>query len=119
MIVFVPGPGGGRRHRDRRPSCSQPRSASLWGSAPQGHEQRRKWYQGVVADPDHVGIRADFGGGVVGLEDVTAYPKITVALLKRGLSESVVEKIWGGNELCVLRAAEEFAKKKQTVSAGR
>jgi hypothetical protein len=43
--------------------------------------------------------------------DVTNYPKITLALLKRGLSEEDIAKIWGGNTLRVLRAAEEFAMK--------
>jgi membrane dipeptidase len=62
---------------------------------------------------DHVGIGSDMdgGGGLVGLEDVSDYPKITLALLKRGLSEEDIVKIWGGNTLRVLRAAEEFARK--------
>jgi membrane dipeptidase len=66
-----------------------------------------------VAGVDHVGIGSDMdgGGGVGGLEDVAQYPKITRALLQHGLSESDVEKIWGGNTLRVLRAAEEFAAK--------
>ena len=61
---------------------------------------------------DHVGIGADMdgGGGVTGMEDVSQYPKITHALLKRGLSEEAVAKIWGGNTLRVLRAAEAHAK---------
>ncbi len=61
---------------------------------------------------DHVGIGADMdgGGGVTGLEDVSQYPKITHALLKRGLSEEAVAKIWGGNTLRVLRAAEAHAQ---------
>jgi microsomal dipeptidase-like Zn-dependent dipeptidase len=37
--------------------------------------------------------------------------KITLALLKRGLSGSDVEKIWSGNTRRVLRAAEDYAKK--------
>jgi membrane dipeptidase len=65
-----------------------------------------------IAGADHVGIGADMdgGGGVAGLEDVSTYPKITFALLKHGLSESDVEKIWGGNTLRLLRAAEDYAK---------
>ena len=61
----------------------------------------------------HVGLGSDFDGvGDTlprGLEDVAQYPKITLALLRHGLAESDVEKIWGGNTLRVLRAAEEFA----------
>ncbi len=65
-----------------------------------------------IAGVDHVGIGADMdgGGGVAGLEDVSAYPKITLALLQHGLSESDVAKIWGGNTLRLLRAAEAYAK---------
>lgn len=61
-----------------------------------------------VVGPDHVGIGADWdgGGGVVGLEDVLDLPKITAALLKAGYSEADVQKIWSGNVLRVLAAAE-------------
>lgn len=65
-----------------------------------------------LAGVDHVGIGADMdgGGGVFGLEDVADYPKITLALLKRGISEEDVAKIWGGNTLRVMRAAEGYAR---------
>lgn len=61
-----------------------------------------------VVGPDHVGIGADWdgGGGVVGMEDVVDLPKITDALLKAGYSEADVQKIWSGNVLRVLAAAE-------------
>lgn len=61
-----------------------------------------------VVGPDHVGIGADWdgGGGVVGMEDVLDLPKITEALLKAGYSEADVAKIWSGNVLRVLAAAE-------------
>lgn len=67
-----------------------------------------------VAGVDHVGIGPDMdgGGGVTGLEDVSDYPKITLALLQRGLSEHDVAKIWGGNMLRVLRAAEAWARER-------
>jgi membrane dipeptidase len=67
-----------------------------------------------VVGAGHVGIGADMdgGGGVTGLEDVSDYPKITLALLRRGLSEADIANIWGGNALRVLRAAEEFAARK-------
>lgn len=61
-----------------------------------------------VAGPDHVGIGLDWdgGGGVVGMEDVVSLPKITAALLKAGYSEADIQKIWSGNVLRVLAAAE-------------
>ncbi|MBD9434711.1 dipeptidase [Pseudoxanthomonas sp. PXM03] len=64
-----------------------------------------------VAGVDHVGIGADWdgGGGVVGLEDVSALPRITEALLAAGYSEVDIRKIWGGNLLRVLRQAQEGA----------
>jgi membrane dipeptidase len=66
-----------------------------------------------VVGADHVGIGSDMdgGGGVIGLEDVAQFPKITLALLKRGMAETDVEKIWGGNARRLLRAAEEHARK--------
>jgi membrane dipeptidase len=64
-----------------------------------------------VAGVDHVGVSGDFdgGGGLDGLDDVTAYPKITAALLKAGYSKDDVAKIWGGNALRVMREAQALA----------
>lgn len=61
-----------------------------------------------VAGVDHVGVSGDFdgGGGIAGLEDVTDYPKITERLIAAGYSKDDVAKIWGGNALRVLKAAE-------------
>ena len=72
-----------------------------------------------IAGVEHVGLGADMdgGGGVIGLEDVSDYPKLTLAMLKHGLSESDVEKIWGGNTLRLLRAAEDFAKTQKAAPA--
>ena len=57
---------------------------------------------------DHVGIGSDFnhGGGVEGFADASEALGVTVGLLKRGYSEEDIAKIWGGNFLRVLRAAE-------------
>ena len=65
-----------------------------------------------IAGIDHVAFGADFdgGGGLPGLEDVTAMPKITARLLSEGLSQADLAKLWGGNILRVLRAAEDFAR---------
>jgi len=61
-----------------------------------------------VAGVDHVGIGIDFdgGGGVVGLNDASDYWKISKALLDEGYTKSDLEKIWSGNVLRLLRAAE-------------
>ena len=56
---------------------------------------------------DHVGLGADFDGAEAfprGINSVADYPKITVALLKRGYSRADVNKILGGNFLRVLKA---------------
>jgi membrane dipeptidase len=68
-----------------------------------------------VAGIDHVGIGTDLDGGgrLAGLEDMSDYPKITLALLQHGYSEADISKIWGGNTLRVLRAAEEYARSEQ------
>jgi membrane dipeptidase len=60
---------------------------------------------------DHVGISGDFdgGGGIDGFEDVTAYPKVTAALLKAGYSPADIGKIWGANALRVVREAQSLA----------
>jgi membrane dipeptidase len=64
-----------------------------------------------IAGVDHVGIGADFdgGGGVIGFEDARDYPKITARLASEGFSRDDIQKIWSGNVLRVLRAAEAFA----------
>lgn len=64
-----------------------------------------------VAGPDHVGIGADWdgGGGVEGMEDVADLPKVTAALKQAGYNDADIAKIWGGNTMRVLRAAEEAA----------
>jgi membrane dipeptidase len=68
-----------------------------------------------VAGVDHVGIGADWdgGGGVVGLEDVADLPKITEALLKAGYTREDIAKIWSGNVLRVLAAAEAEAARER------
>jgi membrane dipeptidase len=56
---------------------------------------------------DHVGLGSDFDGiesAPRPLDDVTAYPLITKALLERGYSKSDVEKILGRNFIRVFKA---------------
>ena len=58
---------------------------------------------------DYVGIGSDFDGIVLPpkqLDDVTAYPLITKALVEKGYSEKDIAKILGGNLLRVLKSNE-------------
>ncbi len=66
-----------------------------------------------VMGVDHVGIGADWdgGGGVIGMEDVAALPKVTARLRQAGYSDADIEKIWSGNTLRLLRKAEDYAAK--------
>ncbi|GAA4742361.1 dipeptidase [Flavisolibacter ginsenosidimutans] len=60
-----------------------------------------------LAGVDHVGLGSDFDGiesAPKPLDDVTAYPLITKALLKRGYSKADVKKILGENFIRVFKA---------------
>jgi len=54
-----------------------------------------------LAGIDYVGLGSDFDGigtnTVYGLDDVTKFPDLTLELLRRGYSQTDVEKILGGN----------------------
>ena len=65
-----------------------------------------------VAGPDHVGFGADWdgGGGVPGMEDIAALPKITQRLLDAGYTEAQIANIWGGNLLRVLGEAQRVGR---------
>jgi membrane dipeptidase len=67
----------------------------------------------AVGGDEAVGIGCDFdgGGGVEGLDNVDEFPNLTRELVARGWSEERLAKLWGGNVLRVLRAAEAAAKK--------
>jgi len=62
-----------------------------------------------LVGPEHVGVGADWdgGGGVTGMEDCASNWKITARLIKEGFSEDDLKKIWSGNVLRVLQAAED------------
>ena len=62
---------------------------------------------------DYVGIGSDFdgGGGLRDCADVSQFPNITLELLRRGYTETEIQKIWGGNLLRVFRAVEKSAQK--------
>jgi membrane dipeptidase len=51
------------------------------------------------------------------MEDVSALPKITERLLQAGYTEKDLQKIWGGNVLRLLRAAEAEAKRERKEAA--
>ncbi len=60
---------------------------------------------------NHVGISSDFGGGggIVGWRHAGESFNITLELVRRGYSDSEIEKLWGGNLLRVLEDAERIA----------
>ncbi len=64
-----------------------------------------------VMGVDHVGLGADWdgGGGVIGMADVGALPRITARLRREGMSDADIAKIMGGNLLRILRQAERHA----------
>ena len=69
-----------------------------------------------VAGVDHVGLGSDFDGMrtvPLGLEDVSKFPDLLAELLRRGWSETDVQKVAGLNLLRVLRAAERVARELQ------
>jgi len=66
-----------------------------------------------VAGIDHVGIGGDYDGTdtyPVGLEDVSTYPRLFVALAEQGWSDEDLTKLAGGNTLRVMRDVEAVAR---------
>jgi membrane dipeptidase len=66
-----------------------------------------------VAGVNHIGIGGDYDGTEdlpIGLEDVSGYPRLFVALAERGWSYQDLTKLAGGNILRVMRAAEAGAR---------
>ena len=65
-----------------------------------------------VAGPDHVGIGIDYGYDApkpVGLEDCSKFENITYELLKRGVPEDTIRKVWGENTLRVMAEVERVS----------
>ena len=60
----------------------------------------------AVGGVDHVCFGADWdgGGGLKGIEDISALPKVTERLKQAGYSDADIEKMWSGNILRVLAA---------------
>jgi membrane dipeptidase len=64
-----------------------------------------------VVGPRHVGLGADWdgGGGVEGLDDVSALPLITRRLMDAGYSEQDVRNVLGENLLRLLDTVQARA----------
>lgn len=66
-----------------------------------------------IAGIDHVGIGSDFDGVgdslPTGLKDVSQYPNLIYALLKRGYTEEDIEKVCSGNVFRVWKKVAEVA----------
>jgi membrane dipeptidase len=68
-----------------------------------------------VAGVDHAGVGSDFDGISslpVGIDSAADLPKIAAELRKRGFTQADVAKIFSGNILRVMRAAEKIAAAK-------
>ncbi|QIG82032.1 membrane dipeptidase [Sphingosinithalassobacter tenebrarum] len=65
-----------------------------------------------VAGVDHVCFAGDWdgGGGVTGFNDISALPLVTQRLLDAGYSEADLAKMWGGNVLRIVAAAQAAAE---------
>ena len=59
-----------------------------------------------VGGVDHICFGADWdgGGGLPGIADISALPKVTERLKQAGYSDADLEKMWSGNILRVLAA---------------
>ena len=77
-------------------------------------------YIGDLIGYEHVGIGTDFDGiesVPEGLEDVSKYPDLVVALLKKGVSVPDIRGIIGGNVLRVWAEVDRVAAKMQAAIA--
>jgi membrane dipeptidase len=59
-----------------------------------------------------VGISSDFGGGggLSGWNDALETFNVTLELVRRGYSEEDIHKLWSGNVLRIMEAAEQVAE---------
>jgi membrane dipeptidase len=65
-----------------------------------------------IAGIDAIGIGTDFDGITCtpeGLDDVSKFPNLTRALLRKGYSPSDIRKIYGGNTLRLMRDVEKVS----------
>jgi len=67
-----------------------------------------------VAGSDHVGIGFDYGYDApapVDLEDVSKLENLTFEMLKRGIDEATIRKVWGENTLRVMSEVERVGER--------
>lgn len=64
-----------------------------------------------VGGVDHICFGADWdgGGGLTGIEDISALPKLSERLKAAGYSDADLEKMWSGNVLRILAAQGQGA----------
>jgi membrane dipeptidase len=70
---------------------------------------------------DHVGIGSDFYGGPTpeGLEDVSRFPHLLAALIRRGYSDAAIAKIASRNFVRVFREVEKVGEELRKTEAPR
>ena len=61
---------------------------------------------------DHVGLGTDFDGdgGIIGLASSSELLNFTKELIKRGYSQTDIQKIWGGNFLRIMKQVQSIRK---------
>ena len=81
-----------------------------------GHVVEHIEYVRDLAGIDHIGIGSDYYGSddmPIGLEDVSKYPNLFAALIKKGWPDEDLKKLAGENILRVMRENEANAKRIQ------
>ena len=81
-----------------------------------GHVVEHIEYVRDLAGIDHIGIGSDYYGSEdmpIGLEDVSKYPNLFAALIKKGWPDEDLKKLAGENILRVMRENEANAKRIQ------
>ncbi|MFS2111473.1 dipeptidase [Sphingomonas sp. Sphisp140] len=83
----------------------------IWGKADFERYMEMVLHVIQVAGVDHVCFGADWdgGGGLPGIADISALPKVTERLRKAGYSDADLEKMWSGNILRVVGEAQKAA----------
>ncbi|MEP9358356.1 dipeptidase [Sphingomonas sp. KR3-1] len=83
----------------------------MWGAADFERYMAMVLHVIKVAGVDHVCFGADWdgGGGLPGIADISALPKVTDRLRKAGYSDADLDKMWSGNILRVVGAAQRYA----------